>query len=144
MPQFDLPNGVQLDITEGHSVADRLSGYDSGAVLWAASPPLARWLATEPEPKPKPKPEPEPEPEPEPGPEPGPELELSEAAVELGCGAGLVSLALAASSPTVTSRARLPDKPRTAVDRLGVAKKCPSVSSWIVIRVRERVTLGLL
>ena len=122
MLQFELPNGVRLDISEGHSIADRLSGYDSGAVLWAAAAPLAQWVATEPEPEPESEPEPEqakhssthktpivddgrlcccgtsnPLAQVKAPPEPEAELTL-DIAVELGCGAGLVSLALAAGN----------------------------------------------
>ena len=46
MPQFELHGGVRLEVVEGHS-AEFVGDYDSGAVLWAASPPLARWLASE-------------------------------------------------------------------------------------------------
>ena len=88
MPQFELAGGVQLEVAEDHSPEFKggwnsglFAGYDSGAVLWAASPPLARWLS-------------------EPAAAgsaaaPGP-------AVELGCGAGLVALALAASGRGLT------------------------------------------
>lgn len=94
MPQFELHGGVRLEVVEGHS-AEFVGDYDSGAVLWAASPPLARWLASE-------------------GDFAGASHSVtvadgagdedtsaavgasSMAAVELGCGAGLVSLALTA------------------------------------------------
>ena len=46
MSKFELHGGVRLVVTEGHS-AEFVGDYDSGAVLWAASPPLARWLAGE-------------------------------------------------------------------------------------------------